>query len=480
MLKMSAKTELPELYLKFIGSRPGSKKRMATWVVSIVALIMVAVFAIKALMPKGPATETKKAPVLTVDVTPVARITAERVLDISGSVSAADPIIIGSEVQGLRIESVNAEEGDFVHKGQVLATLNSSILRAQLAREKARLRSAEANYLKALQPNRSYEIDGVKAAFDQANAVISQEESNIARSEANLTNAKQFANRYTALAKQGAVSDQEADNRTTGQLVAEAELRNAHQRLQAAQSAAKQARERMKMFIFGGRKEDIMTAAATTDEIKASVQQIESQIAQTIIRAPADGMITKRDAHLGEIGTALQTKPLFNMIRDNRLEVRAQVPETDLVRLHEGQQVSFTGPDAREFTGILRIITPQVDMDTRLATLRIEVPFSKDLRPGIFVHGKVRLAAEQVTVIPTKAAVSHDDYNLAFTLEGDHVVARTIRLGDRFGDQVEVVSGLKPGEPVVLTGAGFLKDGDVVRVEASTPKSIKPAVGADE
>jgi HlyD family secretion protein len=458
---MQAKTD-KEIYLRFIGNKPVTKKRIGIWVACALVVLALVGFGISKMLK--PAEENKKSPVLTVAVAPVSTITAERQMDVSGTVSAADPIIIGSEATGLRIETVNVEEGDFVRKGQVLATLNSSILRAQLAREKARLKQFEANFAKARQPNRTYEITSIKAAYDQAQSMVSQEEWNIAKAEANLNNARTFATRYTALAKQGAVSDQDADNKTAAQLVAEAELRNAHHRLQAAKSAARMAKERMDMFVEGGRQEDIQAAAATVEEIKANIQAIEGQINQTIIRAPSDGMIVKRDAHIGEIGTGIQIKSLFNMIRDNRLEVRAQVPETDLPRLHEGQQVVFTGPDGKQFTGVLRIITPQVDVDTRLATLRIEVPFSKDLRPGIFVHGKVKLAADNIVVIPTKAAVSRDDYTLVFTLEGDHVIQHSVKLGDRFGEKVEVLSGVKLGEPVVVTGAGFLKDGDLVRV----------------
>lgn len=461
---MPSKTELPALYVRFIGSEPPTKQRVALLAAGFVAVVALVIFAVKMLGPKQAAGEGKQTPVLTVDVTPVSTIVAQRTLDVSGSVWAFDPIVIGSEVSGLRIETVNVEEGDFVRKGQVLATMNSSILRAQLARERARLKAMQANYLKALQPNRTYEIDGVKASFEQAKAVVAQEEWNISRAQANLKNARLQAQRYQALAKQGAVSAQDADNRNTSLEVAEAEVRTAQQRLQAARAAAEQAEHRKDMFVVGGRKEDVLAAAAAIEESKATIQQIESQIEQTIVRAPAAGMIIKRDAHIGEIATAMQMKALFNMIRDNRLEVRAQVPETDLPRLREGQTVQFTGPDGKQFGGTIRIITPQVDSETRLATLRIEVPFSRDLRPGIFVHGKVSVGTEPIMVIPTKSAVSRDDYTIAFTLDGDRVVAHTVRIGERFGDQVEVLSGLKSGDNVVVSGAGFLKDGDLVRV----------------
>jgi HlyD family secretion protein len=464
-LKMPKEKELPELYVRFIGDQPGAKKRATAWIVGLVVVLAGAGFGIKTLMTK-PVETTGKHAVLTVSTEPVSSMTAERQLEVSGSIWPSDPISIGSEVGGLRVMTVNAEEGQFVKRGQVLATLNSSILRAQLAREQARLRQMEANFIKAKQPNRTYEIASIKFAYEQAKAVISQEEANIAHARAALNNAHNLAVRYTGLAKQGAVSAQDADNNQAAELIAEADLRNAEQRLAASKAAAVQAKEKMDMFLFGGRAEDVTVASASVDETRANIQQIQSQIEQTIIRAPADGLITKRDVHIGDIGTAMQTRAFFTMIRDNKLEVRAQVPETDLPRLREGQAVDFTAPSGKNFKGVISIITPQVDTDTRLATLRIGVPFAPELRPGIFIHGVVKLAAEEVTVVPTKAVVARDDYNFVYTLESDHVIARNVRLGDRFGDKVEIVSGLHVGEPVVITGAGFLKDGDVVRLTA--------------
>lgn len=464
-IKLPNKTELPELCVRLIGEKTTAKKRVTAWVVGAV-VVLAAIFAGVKMLGGKPAVDNEKQPVLTVSTEPVTSMVAERRLDVSGSIWPSDPISIGTEVGGLRVISVNAEEGQFVKRGQVLATLNSSILRAQLAREQARLRQMEANLIKAKQPNRSYEIDGMKSAYEQAKAVVSQEEANIAHAKANLANARNNSIRYTALSKQGAVSEQDADNKQAAEKIGEADLRNAEQRLEAAKAAAVQAKHRMDMFVVGGRAEDVEMAAANLDETRANIAQIKSQIEQTVIRAPADGLITKRDVHIGDIGTAMQTRAFFTMIRDNKLEVRAQVPETDLPRLQEGQEVTFTAPSGSAFKGMITIITPQVDADTRLATLRISVPFAPELRPGIFVHGSVKLAAEQVTVIPTKAVVARDDYNFVYSLEGDRVVARNIRCGDRFGDKVEVVSGLKLGEPVVVSGAGFLKDGDVVRVTA--------------
>lgn len=461
MNRKLSQTELPALDAPIVVESP--KKRVAIWIACGLIALAGGAFVASKFLAKHDEAPAKRA-VLTVTTEPVKVIVAERHLDVSGSIWPSDPISIGSEINGLRVTSVNAEEGQFVHKGQVLATLNSSILRAQLAQQQARLKQMQAAFSKAKQPNRSFEIAGVKFAHEQARAVISQEEANVQRAKAALENARKLSTRYNELSRQGAVSTQDADTTRSQELIAEADLRNAEQKLAAAKAAAVQAHQRMSMFIEGGRSEDIEIAAATMAETKAMIQQISSQIAQTIIRAPADGLITKRDVHIGDIGTAMQTRAFFTMIRDNKLELRAQVPESDLPRLREGQTVLFTSPMGTNFQGVISIITPQVDPDTRLATLRISIPYAHDLRPGIFIHGIVKLASEQVPVIPTKAVTSRDDYNIVYTLEGDKALARNIRLGDRFGDYVEVLSGLKVGEPVISSGAGFLKDGAVVRV----------------
>ena len=462
-LKLPA-TELPTLYTRFVGNKP--KKRAAVWIAAVLIALGGGAFVASKFMPKHDEGATNRA-VLTVTTEPVKVITSERNLDVSGSIWPSDPITVASEIGGLRVTSVDAEEGQFVKKGQVLATLNSSILHAQLAQQQARLKQMKASLSKAKQPNRTYEIASVRFAYEQAKAVISQEEANIAHAKASLDNAQKLSGRYGELSRQGAVSTQDADTTRSQELIAEADLRNAEQRLAAAKAAAVQAHERMSMFVIGGREEDVQIAAATLAETEANIAQIQSQIEQTIIRAPADGLITKRDVHIGDIAAPMQAKAFFSMIRDNKLEVRGQVPESDLPRLHEGQGVTFTSPTGTHFSGTISIITPQVDPDTRLATLRIAVPFSPDLRPGTFIHGVVKLASEEVTVIPAKAVTTRDDYNVVYTLQGNKAVARNVRIGDRFGDDLEILSGVKVGEQVISSGAGFLKDGAIVRVTTS-------------
>lgn len=121
-------------------------------------------------------------------VTVTTAISKERIVDdnliVTGSVSAWDPLSVGAEVGGLRITSVNVEEGDHVKKGQVLATLNSALLHTQLEQAKARLASNEANLKKSIQPNRSEEVRGLQAALAQAEASTLQEQALLSEAKA--------------------------------------------------------------------------------------------------------------------------------------------------------------------------------------------------------------------------------------------------------------------------------------------------------
>jgi len=402
--------------------------------------------------------------VLTVTVEDASQKAIHQTLKLSGTVWAWDPLTIGAEVGGLRIDDVAVEEGDVVKKGQVLAKLNSSVIRAQLEKERARLQHARINLEKTKQPNRPMDINRIKAIVAQATAIVSQEEANVVRAQANLRNAKLSSARYKILKKDGAVSTEDLDNKETAEATAEADYRNALQKLEAARFAKTQATENLKLALEGGMQHDIDMASVDILETEASVKQLEAQVAQTIIKAPASGLITKRLAHIGDVTMA--NEDLFQMVRDNRFEVRAQVPDQDLHRLKSGQIVQFLGAAGEVMNGKIREISPLVDSDSRLATVRIDIPYDPQSgwRPGMFVSGKVDLGAVQALVVPAPAVVDKDGRKIVYVLDDKRVYSREVKTGERSGDLVEIESGLKPGEKVVTTGSGFLKDGDHVRI----------------
>lgn len=422
-------------------------------------------------------------PVVTVGVERAAHHPIANSVSVNGTIWPWDPLNIGAEINGLRIDKVLVEEGDLVRKGQILARLNSSVLEAQLSQEKARLRAGKASLKKAIQPNRTEDITSLKAALSQAEATVAEEEANLVKARANLANDISNAKRYRSLVSEGAVSEQEAEMRETQAKTAEAEVRNREHKVRASRFVKEQAEQKLLMAERGGRVEDVEISRAAVQETEANVRRLEAMIEQTIIRAPTDGLVMRRDAHLGDI-TAMN-KNLFLMARDNRLELRAQVPEVDLPIIKTGQKVRISDsahPDDVVF-GTVREVSPMIDQDLRLGTVRIDLPVRetgkhKQFLPGNFVHGVIDLGTHSALAVPVQAVYTKDRVSHVFVLNKDGSVSqRKVKTRERQGGLVEVASGLYQGEEIVVKGGGFLKDGDYVRAKRA-PDSAAGSKGS--
>jgi RND family efflux transporter MFP subunit len=214
----------------------------------------------------------------------------------------------------------------------------------------------------------------------------------------------------------------------------------------------------------GGRSEDVQISRARIEEQRAQVEQLRAQINQTLIKAPDDGLISKRNAHIGDIAAVGQ--PLYSMIRANRLELRAQATDTDLPKFHIGQRVRVSTDEGTtgDIIGSVRLVSPQVDPITRLGNVRIDLPPNSGLKPGMFVRGEVELGRRQAMTVPVDAVVTRNGESFVFTLQGDRVTSRPVKLGAQTASFCEITSGLDANSLIVVKGARFLSDNDVVRV----------------
>jgi HlyD family secretion protein len=413
---------------------------------------------------KATATQSDRKPVLTVTTAVPTMKSMQNKLSVHGTISAWDPVSIGASANGLEVKAISVEEGALVKKGDVLAVLDSAQLRAQLDSEKARLSSAVANVSKSIQPNRPEDINGIQAAFAQAEANVRDAEAALVQAQENLKNSTTNVGRYRDLKDSGVVSVQEYENRETTARVNDANVRSAQARVNAAMFGMKQYRERMNMAQIGGRREDIDIARASVSEIKGNVKRLQTQLDETFIKAPVDGLITRRDTHLGDISSA--GKVMFYMARDNRLELRAQVPETDLKSVKAGEVVvvdsALTGKG--KIDGRVREISPLIDADTRQATVRIDVPPQSGLKAGMYAEGHINIGKFLALTVPAQAVISRDEKNTVFVLHGDLVESRQVTIGNRNSDFVQISSGLNDGDQIVMDGGGFLKDGDCVAI----------------
>lgn len=215
-------------------------------------------------------------------------------------------------------------------------------------------------------------------------------------------------------------------------------------------------------------------SAANLASARAALSETQTRLSQATIRAPVSGLIISRSVTRGQIITS--GEELFRMVRDGRLELDAQVPETQLPLLRSGMTAAITASEAAPTTGTVRIVTPEVNAQTRLGIARISLASGSGLKPGMFARALIDAGAQPATVVPTAAVLYRNNRAGVFTLNPDgtaHFTPVTV-LARR--DQQTSVDGLAAGARVIVEGAGFLNEGDRVNVAASArPAPAAPA-----
>jgi len=219
-----------------------------------------------------------------------------------------------------------------------------------------------------------------------------------------------------------------------------------------------------------------LISASSLDELRANRANAEAQTATARarrdaaqlqrdfadLRAPADGVISKRLVQPGQVVAA--GTELLRLIRDGRLEWRAELSEEQLRLVAVGNTVEL--PYAGQpVSGRIRAVSPGVDAQTRTGTIYADLPAPGPLKPGVYVEGRIVTGDGQALVIPTAAIVQRDGHSYVFTVGDKQLVQRRrVRIGQAVQGSSEILEGLKAGDRVVVDGAGFLGEGDRVRV----------------
>ena len=279
--------------------------------------------------------------------------------------------------------------------------------------------------------------DSVKAgdvlasfAADAVRADVAQARANLAQAEASAAEAEGNANRARRLEGTGALSIVESQQLLTGEKTAQAKVLAA----------------------------------------KAALQAQDVRLAQTTLRAPDDGIISARSATVGAVVAA--GTELFRLIRKGRLEWRAEVTSAELGRLAVGTPAKITAASGAELEGRVRMIGPTVDAQNRNTLVYVDVkpvpgPASGSARAGMFARGEFDLGGVETVTVPQSAVVVREGFSYVFRVGADSRVSMVkIQAGRIAADRLEVVSGLPAEAVIVANGAGFLNDGDLVRVVA--------------
>jgi len=205
------------------------------------------------------------------------------------------------------------------------------------------------------------------------------------------------------------------------------------------------------------------TAQARLAAARARQQAADLKMSKTAVLAPDDGVISARSATVGSLTQTGQE--LFRLIRGGRLEWRAEVPSADLGKVKAGVVAILTAPGGETVKGTVRTVSPSVDPQTRNGLVYVDLPVTSAVRAGMFARGEFSLAQSPALTLPQSAVVLREGFGYVFRMEGEDRVAQAkVVLGRRLGERIEILSGLEPAARVVATGAGFLADGDVVKV----------------
>lgn len=195
------------------------------------------------------------------------------------------------------------------------------------------------------------------------------------------------------------------------------------------------------------------------------------------LRAPDAGVISKRLVQPGQVVAA--GSELLRLIRQGRLEWRAELAEAELALVKPGDRIELSTRAGKTVIGSVRAVSPGVDASTRTGTIHADLPQPEGLQPGTFLQGRIDTGTAQAITIPTAAVVQRDGHPNVFTVDAKGIVHRLrIRTGGTYDGRVEVLEGLKTGDRVVDQGSGFLGDGDSVRIVDAGSASGEPASNA--
>jgi RND family efflux transporter MFP subunit len=223
------------------------------------------------------------------------------------------------------------------------------------------------------------------------------------------------------------------------------------------------------------------TAQARAASARAMLASAELRLRYTRVVAPDAGVISSRSATVGAV--AGPGAELFRMIRQGRLEWRAEVTASDLRSIKIGAGAVVKAANGSELTGKVRMVAPTIDPQTRSALVYVDLPANNGkqspFKAGMFATGQFELGSSDALTVPQQAITVRDGFSYVFRLNQDQRVSQVkVQTGRRIGERIEVLQGLSPDAMIVAVGAGFLNDGDLVRntgAPAQAAAAGKPA-----
>ncbi len=383
-----------------------------------------------------PPVEEKKAPV-PVQVTSVTQATIRRIVQGDGALFPLDQASVTSKISA-PVQKFFVHRGDRVKRGQLLAVLENRDLVYAAAESQGALDQAQSAY-------RTTEVSTVPESVLKAQADLES-----ARDTRD--SAKKVLESRQQLFKQGALPGRLVDEAQIAYNQAESQYRAAEEHLKSIDSV---------------RQAQLQGASAQVQSAKAHLGAQEMQVAYSRIVSPIPGIVADRPINTGEM--AIAGSPVITIVDISRVIARVEVPQAEASTVQVGQTATLTQPDTKEpLEGKVTVVSPAADPNTTTVQVWIEIP-NPDLRlkPGAAVHAYIATEVfKAATVVPVSAILPGEEGGTAILAVSADSVAhkRTVTLGVREGNQVQVLAGVNPGEEVVTVGGMGMDDNTKVKI----------------
>ncbi len=405
-------------------------KRYTTQKPSYGMMIAISAFILFALIngmtPQAYAEDKKNTQAITVTGVTAHTGTVQRRMTFSGPVVGRDEVPIYSELAQGRIDKILVEAGQHIKTGTILATVDASALRIQKAQQ--------------------------QATQQKANLAIKQQENSLEEAQLQYTQAQAERQRAEVVAETGLISREVRDQRITAEQLAKA-------RVQAM-------------------KNSLSMAQADFDLASAQLAESNLRLSQAEIRSPVSGTVIERKARTG-MSLAQNAEPLFNVLRDDDIEVELEVSADDASRLKLGMPVSIqllsntsaakalnadTVQSATIYNGKVSRAATQINRQNQIAKVRVRFDQTPHLILGQFARVAVNVTSRNGIYLPDTAVRFEGSSAYVFTTKDGLAKRQPVKVGQHIGNKLEILDGVSAGMVVIDTAASFLRDGEPVKV----------------
>ncbi|HXG66738.1 MAG TPA: efflux RND transporter periplasmic adaptor subunit [Blastocatellia bacterium] len=357
-----------------------------------------------------------------VKTTRVTEVPMEQVITVSGTLAAYEQATISAKVAG-RMREISVDLGSPVRKGQIIAQLEPKDYQLRLEQAEAALAQARARL--------GLPLEGTDDRVNPENTAT------VRQAKAVLDEARLKHERSLSLFQQGIISKSQLDTDEAEYKVAEGRY----------QDAIEEIRNRQALLL----------------QRRSEVDLARQQLSDLSIKAAFDGVVEVRHAEIGEY--LASGAPVVTIVRNNPLRLRAEVPERESRGVRAGQPVRVTVEgDANIYTGRIARLSPSISAQNRVLLVEAEVINNGQLRPGAFVRADIVTDAGGMTVaVPINAIVSFAGIDKVIMIEDGKAAEKPVTLGRRAAEWVEVLSGVKVGDTIVVD-PGNLQSGQPVTV----------------